>query len=62
VAIIIGRQDEELFKLSSRILLRYTKAEPGSECRMELRHNDSKQVFSVINDMGPEAVEKYLVA
>ena len=43
-------------------MLRYTKAEPGAECRIELRLDDSKQVFSVINDMGPEAVEKYQVA
>lgn len=62
VAIIIGEQDDETFRLSARILLRYTKAEPGAECRMELRLNESQQIFSVINDMLPEAVEKYLVA
>ena len=62
VAIIVGSQDDDLFKLSARILLRYTKAEPGAECRIELRTNDSQQVFSVVNDMGPDAVEKYLVA
>lgn len=62
VAIIIGDQDVDLLRLSARILLRYTKAEPGAECRIELRQNDSTQIFSVINDMGPEAVDKYLVA
>lgn len=62
VAIIVGAQDETNFKLSARIMLRYTKAEPGSECRIELRLNDSKEIFSVVNDMGPDAVEKYLVA
>ena len=62
VAIIIGNQDDNNFRLSARILLRYTKAEPGAECRIEMRLNDSQQVFSVINDMSPEAVEPYLVA
>jgi tRNA U34 2-thiouridine synthase MnmA/TrmU len=62
VAIIIGQQDEDLFQLSARIMLRYTKAEPGAVCRIELRSDDTKQIFSVVNDMGPEAVEKYLVA
>ena len=62
VAIIIGSQDNDLLKLSARILLRYTKAEHGAECQIELRLNDSKQFFSVVNDMGPDAVEKYLVA
>ncbi len=62
VAIIIGEQDDDLFKLSARILLRYTKAEPGAVCRMELRLNDSRQVFSVVNDMDPDAVDRYLVS
>ena len=62
VAIIIGGQEEDLLKLSARILLRYTKAEPGAACRIELRMNGSIQVFSVLNDMSPEGVEQYLVA
>jgi tRNA U34 2-thiouridine synthase MnmA/TrmU len=62
VAIIIGRQNNDIFKLSAKILLRYTKAEIGAECRIELRVNKLQRIFSVINDMGAEAVEKYLVA
>lgn len=62
VAVIVGDQEDSLFKLSARILLRYTKAEPGVECRMELRLNDSTQIFLVTNDMTPEAVGKYLVS
>lgn len=62
VAIITGSQDDAFYRLSAKILLRYTKAEPGSECRIELRVNDAEQVFSVINDMGPDAVNEYLVA
>jgi tRNA U34 2-thiouridine synthase MnmA/TrmU len=62
VAIIIGDQDADLLKLSAKILLRYTKAEPDAECRIELRQNGSAQIFSVRNDMGPEAVEKYLIS
>ncbi|MDD2580866.1 MAG: hypothetical protein PHR66_02620 [Desulfuromonadaceae bacterium] len=62
VAIIIGIQGDDVFRLSARIMLRYTKAEPDAECRIELRTDDSKQVFSVINDMGPDDVNKYLVA
>ncbi len=62
VAIIVGSQEDDFYNLSARILLRYTKAEPGSECRIELRTNDSKQVFSVVNNMTPEDVNKYLVA
>ncbi|MBV5340614.1 MAG: hypothetical protein J0665_13840 [Deltaproteobacteria bacterium] len=62
VAIIIGSQNNDIFKLSAKILLRYTKAEIGAECRIKLRVNKLQRIFSVINDMGAEAVEKYLVA
>lgn len=62
VAIIIGSQNNDTYSLSARIMLRYTKAEPGAVCRIEMRINDSKKIFNVINDMGAEAVEKYLVA
>ncbi|MEI7816684.1 MAG: hypothetical protein WCI45_05760, partial [Desulfuromonadales bacterium] len=62
VVIVIGTQDRDLLTLSAKILLRYTKAEPGSDCRIELRLNDLKEVFSVVNDMNPESVETYLVS
>ena len=62
VTIIIGTQDENLIALSAKIMLRYTKAEPGAECRIERRSDGTKHIFSVINDMDPEAVEKYLVS
>jgi len=62
VAIVVGNQEDSLLKLSARIMLRYTKAEPGAECRIEQRFNDVTTHFSVVNDMGPEAVEEYLVA
>ncbi|MDD2540179.1 MAG: hypothetical protein PHH28_03950 [Desulfuromonadaceae bacterium] len=62
VAIIVGNQEKDFYSLSARILLRYTKAEPGSECRIELRTGDSKQIFSVVNNMTPDDVNTYLVA
>jgi tRNA U34 2-thiouridine synthase MnmA/TrmU len=62
VAILIGDQQEEFTSLSARILLRYTKAEPGTLCKMELRQNDATKIFTVVNNMTPEAVDRYLVA
>ena len=62
VAIIVGSQEENFLSLSARIMLRYTKAEPGAECRIEKRINDQNSIFSVVNDLGPDAVEEYLVA
>ncbi|MDD2367428.1 MAG: hypothetical protein PHN84_14845 [Desulfuromonadaceae bacterium] len=62
VAIVVGEQNEEIFKMSARILLRYTKAEPGTECRIEMRLNGSTSIFSITNDMNANDVERYIVA
>ncbi|HIJ87893.1 MAG TPA: hypothetical protein HPP97_09465 [Desulfuromonadales bacterium] len=62
VAIVIGNQDDDLVRLSARIMLRYTKAEFGAECRIEQRVNNLTTSFSVVNDMGADAVEHYLIA
>jgi hypothetical protein len=62
VGIIIGDQSDALNNLSARILLRYTKAEAGSSCRVELRVNSLEQQISVTHDMNEADVEKFLVA
>jgi len=62
VAIVIGNQDEDLVRLSARIMLRYTKAEFGAECRIEKRVNNLATSFSVVNDMAADAAEHYLIA
>jgi len=62
VTIVIGSQDDDLLKLSAKIMMRYTKAEFGTECRIEHRVNDLTAMFTVANDLEPEVVEKYLLA
>jgi tRNA U34 2-thiouridine synthase MnmA/TrmU len=62
VGIIIGAQSDALNNLAARILLRYTKAEAGSSCRVELRVNSLEQQNSVTHDMSEADVEKFLVA
>ena len=59
--VIMGTQDDTSLNMASRILLRYTKAEPGAACRMAACRNGSEQVVSVLNDMNEKAVEHYLV-
>lgn len=62
VAIVTGEQSDLVNQLSARILLRYTKATFGAVCRMELRINDSTDIFSVTNNLTPEDVDDYLVS
>jgi hypothetical protein len=62
VGIIIGTQSDALNDLAARILLRYTKAEVGSSCRVELRVNGTEQQITVTHDMSEADVENFLVA
>ena len=59
--VITGIQEENCLDLASRILLRYTKAEPGVPCRLAVRSNDIEHIFSAVKDMNDAAVERYLI-
>ena len=62
VGIITGRQDQECLDLAARILLRYTKAEAGSECRFSVRQNDVERTLTINHSLTPADVEKLIVA
>ncbi|HEY3307593.1 MAG TPA: hypothetical protein VGJ93_03980 [Desulfuromonadaceae bacterium] len=60
--VVMGTQDKACLDLAARILLRYTKADKGSPCRLNICCNGSQQAVSIINDMDQTAVEGYLIA
>jgi tRNA U34 2-thiouridine synthase MnmA/TrmU len=62
VGVIVGVQSDELYRLAAGILLRYTRAEPGSSCRVDLRVSSTERQFSVTHDMSEAEVESFLVA
>ncbi|MFH1026740.1 MAG: hypothetical protein V1791_01925, partial [Pseudomonadota bacterium] len=62
VGVVTGAQGDDLYSLAARLLLRYTRAEPNSKCRMEVRVNGETRVFPVNNDLNESMVESYLVA
>ena len=62
VGVVTGHQEPECLDLASRILLRYTKAEPAASCRVKIRANGAERTVSVVNDMNESAVERILVA
>lgn len=62
VGVICGRQSEELLEQASRILLRYTRAEPGAACRISVRQRGIEHTISVTNDLTPADVERIIVA
>ncbi len=62
VGIVIGEQSDDLYRLAAGLLLRYTRAEAGAACRIEVRVGDETRILPVINDMNESTVESYLVA
>ena len=62
MGVVMGEQNEAAIDLATRILLRYTKAELGTSCRVKLQRDDSEQVVAVSHSMTEEAVNAYIVA
>lgn len=62
VGIITGEQSEDLYRLAARLLLRYTRAEAGASCKIEVRVSEQTKVLSVTNELNESMVERYLVA
>lgn len=61
LGVVMGIQDEACLELAMRLLLRYTKAESGAECRLKVRCNGTETVRNVINDITEEAVVRYRI-
>jgi hypothetical protein len=62
VGVITGRQDQVCLDLAARILLRYTKADKGADCRISVRQSGAEQVLTVCNDLDEEAVKGYIIS
>jgi len=61
VGVIVGRQGSEYLDLASRIMLRYTKAEPAASCHIHIRDTSGERTVTVINNLDDAAVQPYLV-
>jgi len=62
VGVITGQQSDKCLNLAARLLLRYTRAEKGADCRISVRRNGSEYVLSVRNDLDEEATKGYIIA
>jgi len=61
VGVIVGRQGSKYLDLASRIMLRYTKAEPAASCRIHIRDTGGERTVTVTNNLDDAAVQPYLV-
>ncbi len=62
LGMLSGEPDRLLHELAGRLLLRYTRAEPGSTCRVRITHNGRETTLDVTHDIAEEEVERYRIA
>jgi hypothetical protein len=61
VGLVTGELHEKLLETAAKLLLRYTKAEPGRECTVQLTVNGDERTFPVVNDCTEALVDKFRV-
>jgi len=57
LGVVVGRQDPDCLDLACRILLRYTRAEAGAECRIRMVCNGEEAIRLVTNDIDESMIE-----
>jgi tRNA U34 2-thiouridine synthase MnmA/TrmU len=58
---MMGRQDEELLNLAGRLLLRYTRAEAGENCRVRVDVNGDESIRTMPHAIDEAEVERYRI-
>lgn len=61
LGVLMGRVEEELLETAAKILLRYTKAEPGSQCRIKVATDGNERIIVVPNEFSDPAIERYRI-
>jgi tRNA-uridine 2-sulfurtransferase len=61
LGVVTGCQDEELLVAAAKLLLRYTKGEPGGECDVKVTVDGNERLIRVINDCDEGSIEAFRV-
>ncbi|GLI37896.1 hypothetical protein KI811_06260 [Geobacter hydrogenophilus] len=61
LGVLMGVVDDALLETSAKILLRYTRAEPGAECRVNVVIDDNERIIAVPNEFSDPSIEGYRV-
>ena len=61
IGVLTGTVNNELLQTAARILLRYTRAEPGGDTEVKVTINDNDSVLTVRNEFSPEHIEEFRV-
>ncbi|WP_298270601.1 hypothetical protein [Geobacter sp.] len=61
LGVLMGTVADALLETAAKILLRYTKAEPGNDCRVKVVIDGSERIVVVPNEFSDPAIEGYRV-
>jgi hypothetical protein len=61
LGVILGTLDDEITATAAKILLRYTKAEAGRECRLLVSRAGEQREMTTCNEFGDAEIETYRV-
>lgn len=61
LGVVLGAVNDEITATAAKIVLRYTKAEPGRECRLLVMQTQEQREMTTRNDFGDTEIETYRV-
>jgi tRNA-specific 2-thiouridylase len=61
LGIVTGDRDDEMISSAAKILLRYTKAAAGAECRVKVKWEGGESVVTVMNEFDDGKIEEFRV-
>lgn len=61
LGVLMGVVDDGLLETSAKILLRYTRAEPGVDCRVKVVIDGEERIIVVPNEYSDPAIEGYRI-
>jgi tRNA-uridine 2-sulfurtransferase len=61
LGVVTGVTNDSLIVLAARLILRYTKAEAGQECRVKIIRNDAETLINVRNDCEETVIDSLRV-
>jgi hypothetical protein len=61
LGVVTGAVDDDLVAIAARLLLRYTRAVGGQECRMKVIRDDTETLLTIRNDCDETLIESLRV-
>ena len=59
LGVVLGKLDDSIAELAAKILLRYTRAEAGSDCLLKMTIGDEVRQMTVKHDFDDQKIEEY---